>query len=183
MTDCFLERDFDPPIDKAAVLGMALDCFGCFSIHQVDWRMSLLAGDGGRMVCWFRSPDLESSRIAMRQSNVDCRVLWRGSVHDKPGLGEEGLAAANVLVERRFEEPVTLAQIQAIEDAGIRCLETRDVHFVRTFFAADQRRMICLYRAPDAESVREAQRQASVPFDVAWAFHAVGPADIDTASI
>jgi len=182
MTDCFLERDFDPPIDTEAVLAMALDSFGCFSIHQVDWCMSLLSNDGGRMVCWFRAPDLESSRIAMRQSNVDCRVLWRGSVHDKPGLGDGEIAEANVLVERRFDEPVTLAQIQAIEDAGIHCLETRDVHFVRTFFSADQRRMICLYRAPDAESVREAQRQAGVPFDVAWAFRAVSPADLQSAS-
>jgi len=178
MSDCILERNFDPPIDTASVLAMALDCFGCFSIHQVDWRMSFLASDGGRMVCWFRAPDLESSRIAMRQSHVDCRKLWRGSVHHKPGVGDTESAAANVLVERSFDKPVTLAQIQAIEDAGIHCLETRDVHFVRTFFAADQRRMICLYRGPDAESVREAQRQAGVPFDLAWAFRTVSPADL-----
>jgi len=182
MTDCFLERDFDTPIDSAAVIAMALDCFGCFSIHRVDWCMSMLAGDGSRMICWFRAPDLESSRIAMRQSNVDCRVLWRGSVHDKPGLDETQLAAANVLVERSFDTAVTLDQIQAIEDAGIDCLEMRDVHFVRTFFSADQRRMICLYRAPDAESVREAQRKAGVPFDVAWAFQAVGPADLKSTT-
>ena len=181
MTDCFLERNFDPPIDTGKVLAMALDCFGCFSIHRVDWRTSFLSADGVRMICWFRAPDLESSRIAMRQSNVDCRNLWRGSVHDKPGLdGEEG-AAANVLVERSFSEPVTLAQIQAIEDAGIHCLETRDVHFARTFFSADQKRMICLYRGPDAESVREAQRQAGVPFDAAWAFRAISPADLKAA--
>lgn len=182
MTDCFLERDFDPSIDKAAVLAMALDCFGCFSIHQVDWCLSLLANDGGRMICWFRSPDLESSRIAMRQSNVDCRVLWRGSVHDKPGLDAMQLAAANVVVERRFDTAVTLDQIQAIEDAGIDCLENRDVHFVRTFFSADRQRMLCLYRAPDAESVREAQRGAGVPFDSVWAFQGVGPADLNSLS-
>lgn len=182
MTDCFLERDFDPPIDKATVLAMALDSFGCFSIHQVEWCMSMLANDGGRMVCWFRSPDLESSRIAMRQSGVDCRLLWRGSVHDKPGLDDEQLAAANVLVERSFDAAVTLDQIQAIEDAGIDCLETRNVQFVRTFFSADQRRMICLYRAPDAESVREAQRHAGVPFDAAWTFRGIGPADMDSAT-
>jgi hypothetical protein len=182
MTDCFLERDFDPPIDTAAVLNMALDCFGCFSVHRVDWCQSLLAKDGGRMLCWFRAPDLESSRIAMRQSNVDCRNLWRGSVHDGPGLDEKGRATANVLVERQFDEAVTLGQIQAIEDAGIHCLESRNVHFVRTFFAADRQRMICLYRAPDAESVREAQRQAGVPFTTAWAFRTIGRIDLKSAT-
>jgi hypothetical protein len=178
MTECFLERTFDPPIDRAEVFAMAREGFDCFSIHRVEWRMSLLAADGGRMICWFGAPDLESSRLAMRKSDIDCRVLWRGSVHDKPGLDEQQLAAANVLVERRFDTAVTLDQIQAIEDAGIDCLETRDVHFVRTFFSADQRRMICLYRAPDAESVREAQRKAAVPFDAAWAFQALGLADL-----
>jgi hypothetical protein len=180
MTDCFLERDFEPPIDTASVLNMALDCFGCFSIHRVDWCMSFLASGGGKMICWFHAPDLESSRIAMRQSNVDCRNLWRGSVHDKPDLDERERAAANVLVERRFDKAVTLAQIQAMEDAGIHCLESRDVHFVRTFFSADHQRMICLYRAPDAESVRDAQRQAGVPFTTAWAFRTVSPADLES---
>ena len=183
MTDCFLERDFDPPIDSATVIAMALDCFGCFNIHRVDWCQSFLAKNGGRMVCWFRAPDLESSRIAMRQSNVDCRSLWRGSVHDKPGLREGEGATANVLVERRFDKAVTLEQIQAIEDAGISCLETRDVHFVRTFFSADRQRMICLYRAPDAESVREAQREAGVPFTDAWAFRSIGPSDVQLTGI
>lgn len=178
MTDIFLERDFDPPIDTASVHQMAFDSLDCFNIHTVDWQQSCLAVHGGKMVCWFSAPDMESARIAMRQSNIDARVLWRGSVHDRPGLSEEELAAANVLVERRFGQAVTLAQIQAIEDAGIHCLETRDVHFVRTYFSADGRRMLCLYRGPDAESVREAQRQAGVPFTEAWAFRAIGPADL-----
>jgi hypothetical protein len=30
--------------------------------------------------------------------------------------------------------------------------------------------MICLYRAPDADAVREAQRQAGVPFTSVWRF-------------
>lgn len=175
MTDLFLERRFDPPLDATAVGQMALESGDCFDRHQVEWKSSFLAADGHRMVCWFRAPDMESARIALRQANADIQVFWRGSVIDKPGLEENQLAAANVLVERRFDAEVTLQEIQDIEDAGIWCLETRDVHFVRTFFAADHMRMICLYRAPDAESVRLAQRQAGVPFDDAWTFQAIGP--------
>jgi len=183
MTELFLERRFDPPLDVAAVASMALESRDCFDRHRVEWQSSFLAADGYRMVCWFRSPDMESARIALRQSNADMRVLWRGTVHDKPGLDEGELAAANVLVERRFDEGVTLQQIQDIEDAGIWCLETRDVHFVRTFFALDRKRMICLYRAPDAESVRLAQRQAGVPFNDAWSFRVVVPAHLENASV
>jgi len=182
MTDIFLERNFSPPIDTDSVHAMALESMGCFDIHRVEWRLSCLASHGGKMVCWFRAPDLESARIAMRQSNIDDRVLWRGSVHDKPGLSGGDIAAANVAVERGFDRAVTLAQIQAIEDAGMHCLETRDVHFVRTYFSADRRRMICFYRAPDAQSVRDAQRQAGVPFTEAWSFRAIGPADLLSAN-
>jgi hypothetical protein len=43
------------------------------------------------------------------------------------------------------------------------------VRFVRTYFATDRRRMICLYVAPDAESVRLAQVQAGLPHAGVWA--------------
>ena len=76
----------------------------------------------------------------------------------------------NVVVERSFEEPVTIGEIQAIEDAGASCLETHQVTFVRTFFSRDRKRMICLYRAPDAEAVRVAQRMAGMPVDSVWSF-------------
>ena len=80
---------------------------------------------------------------------------------------------ALVAVERTFPEPVVFNEVQAIEDAASWCLDIHNVRFVRTFFSADRRRMICLYEAPDAESVRLAQRQAGLPFDSVWAatFH------------
>jgi hypothetical protein len=37
-------------------------------------------------------------------------------------------------------------------------------------------RMLCLYEAPDAESVRLANREASLPFDRVWASQIVLPA-------
>ena len=178
MTQCFLERTFEPPLSVENVVAMAHAVGNCFNMHRVEWQSSFLSNDGRKMICWFRTPDMESARIAMRQSDIDMSVFWRGSVHDKAGTTQQELMAANVLVERRFEEPVTLQEIQHLEDAGSWCLETRDVHFVRTFFSADRKRMICHYRAPDAESVRLAQRQARVPFREAWAFQAIGPADM-----
>jgi len=174
MTDMFLERQFTPPLTREGVMEMAHEASACFGIHGVEWMHSCLANDGRKMFCWFRAPDMESGRIAMRQSDFDARVLWRGHVHDAPGLRPEDLAAANILVERQFDDGVELQHIQDIEDAGVACLDSRNVRFIRTFFSADQKRMICLYEAPDAESVRQAQREAGVPFEDAWAFRAVG---------
>jgi hypothetical protein len=73
-----------------------------------------------------------------------------------------------VVVERSFEQPVAFEDIQAIEERGARCLEAHAVSFLRTYFSRDRRRMICLYEAPDAESVRLAQTTAGVPFQAVW---------------
>ena len=74
-----------------------------------------------------------------------------------------------VLVERRFASPIDFESIQALEDAGARCLQAHQVTFLRTFFSRDRKRMLCLYEAPDAESVRVAEGKAGVPFERAWA--------------
>ena len=73
-----------------------------------------------------------------------------------------------VLLERRFEQPVTFEEIRALEDAGARCLNAHDVRYIKTFFSRDRRRMLCLYEAPDAEAVRLAESQARIPFERAW---------------
>ena len=99
-------------------------------------------------------------------------------MHDVPGIDAAEIGKANVLVERSFDDGMTLLEIQDIEDAGIWCLEIRNVRFLRTFFSADRKRMLCLYEAPDAESVRQAQREAGVPFDEAWAFSRYGPENL-----
>ncbi|TNF88191.1 MAG: DUF4242 domain-containing protein [Gammaproteobacteria bacterium] len=178
MTDMILERYFDPALTPGEVVEMAAESADCFGIHRVDWEASYLSADGHKLVCNFRAPDMESARIALRETDTDPRVMWKSSVHDAPGIEAAEIDKANVLVERSFDDAVALQQIQDIEDAGIWCLEIRDVRFLRTFFSADRKRMLCLYAAPDAESVRQAQREAGVPFDEAWAFSRYGPEDL-----
>ena len=172
MADVFLERRFDPGLTPDDVRQMARDAAGCFQAQRVDWHNSPLGAAGRQMVCWFSGPDAEAARNALRQVQADIRVIWPGTVHSAPGAGG---VVPNVLVERNFAEPVRLEDIQAIEDAGAWCLETHRVNFVRTFFSLDRRRMLCLYRAPDAESVRLAQREAGMPVAAVWSFQPVLP--------
>lgn len=169
MTDVFVQRRYEPPLDDEGFEAMARDGADCLALYGVQWRLSLLSADGRRLVCWFRAPDAESTRLALRKAGSREAAPWSGTVHDAPGDAPPP-SAANVAVERSFTAPVALAEIQAREDAGAHCLETRNVRFVRTFFSRDRRRMVCLYRAPDAESVREAQRAAGMPLDAAWSF-------------
>lgn len=175
MVDLFLERDFDPPVSHADLLAAWLGHLDCTRLHRVEWHGSLLALDGRKLVCHFSAPDAESARIALRRGGADIRRLWLGTIHEAPGLGRFTADSASVLVRRSFAEPVTVAEIQAREDAGAWCLETRHVKFVRSYFSMDRRRMLCLYRAPDAESVREAQRYAGMPVEDVWGFAALLP--------
>lgn len=170
MTDVFVRRTFDPPLTDESFDALARDGAGCLDLHRVRWRQSLLSCDGRRLFCWFSAPDAESTRLALRQAGSRDAVPWPGTVHDSPAPDAPPAHAANVVVERSFEEPVTLEEIQALEDAGAGCLAARHVEFVRTFFSRDRRRMVCLYRAPDAEAVREAQRKAGMPVDAVWSF-------------
>jgi len=175
-TNVFLERIFDTPQSAAQVYAKARESRWCFDLHKVDWHSSFLAGTGQLILCWFSAPDAESARLAIRQSGLEIRRLWPGTVHDAPEP-----AVPNVLVERSFGDPVALEEIQAIEDAAAWCLEAHNVKFARTFFSADRRRMVCLYQAPDAESVRLAQREAAMPLDAVWAFERLGPDTMGSA--
>ena len=180
MTDVVLERTFDPPTTADELMHSAEEQAGCFDLYQVDWQRSLVSTDRRNLICWFRGVDVESVRTALRVNGVDTRVLWGGTYHEAPGLAADAVARVNVVVKRRFDAPVTLEEVQAIEDAGASCLEMRGVEFVCTLFSSDRTRMVCLYHAPDAESVREAQREAGMPFESIWAFDILSPDLIKT---
>jgi hypothetical protein len=170
MTHLFLEREFETALRPADVVGIARDSSWCFELYGVDWHGSLLRLDGHRMLCRLSAADAESVRQALRRSGSQPGRLWPGTIHDAADSG-----TPNVLVEREFEEPVALGDIQAIEDAHQWCLDTRNVKFVRTYFSTDRKRMVCLYSGPDAESVREAQREAGLPLAGVWAFQQILP--------
>jgi hypothetical protein len=163
MVHVVLEREFIPPLTPDGFFAIARDSIDCMPLYRVAWRESLLARDGNRLLCRFEAPDTESVRMIARDIQAKANIAWSGSVHD---TGRDG--NANVVVARRFDEPVTVEELQAREDAGDWCLAQYRVTFLRTFFSADKKRMICLYQAPDAESVRLAQQQAGMPVENVW---------------
>lgn len=150
---------------------------GCMHIYRVQWLESLLALDGSRRLCRFRSPDAESLRAVMLATQGQAHATWAGREILSPSGGDDEV---NVVVERRFDSPVVFDDIAARENAHIECLQLRNVSFQRSFFSRDGLRMVCLYRAPDAESVREAQRQAGMPVERIWACRRLGPWMLDS---
>ena len=172
MADIIVERDLNPPATAQEVLLMAQQCTSCFKLYGIDWVESYLSVSGKSLVCHFISPDTETTRTAIRQTGSVFRAVWAGTLHQ----GAAGDEMPTVIVTRCFDESVALDDIQAIEDASIACLEIRDVTFVKTLFSTDRKRMMCLYQAPDAEAVRDAQREAGMPVDQVWACQVMSPA-------
>ena len=175
MINAILERQFEIPCTEAEVLDTDEKKENCFNLYRVAWQQSLLSNDGHRLICWFESLDLESARIALRSIGADVRVLWSAEVRDAPGTDPTAIERANVVVERSFEKAVELDELQAIEDAGADDPEMRRVRFLRALLSRDRRRMLCLYEAPDSESIRDAQREARLPFDTVWPFRLYRP--------
>jgi hypothetical protein len=122
------------------------------------------------MVCSFTAPDAESARAALRRTGADVARLWASSVHAAPSP-----VSPNVLVERSLPEPGTFERLHALEDERRWCLDQHRVRWSRSYLSADGQRMLCLYEAPDAESVRVAQREAGLPVERLWAFRKLGP--------
>ena len=74
-----------------------------------------------------------------------------------------------VLVERRFDEPANLEDISKLMRDNSWCSETYKIRFVKTLFSRDRRRMLCLFEAPDTESVRLAEEKSRVSYERALA--------------
>ena len=63
-----------------------------------------------------------------------------------------------IIVERSFEPPMTEEELAATEARMAPCLDLYDVRWIRSYWSADRRRMICEYEAADVGE--RAQRPA-----------------------
>ncbi|MGB5812815.1 MAG: nickel-binding protein [Polyangiales bacterium] len=73
-----------------------------------------------------------------------------------------------VIVEREFDPPVTADAARAGRDA-LDCQELYGVEPVRSYLAQGGRRMVCVFRAPDAEAVRTVLRNGGSGRAKVWA--------------
>ena len=79
-----------------------------------------------------------------------------------------------IIVERTFETPLTPAELKATEERLAPCLDIYRIRWIRSYWSADRRRMICEYDAPDAASVKSVQHEAEAKFDRIWTADVLG---------
>jgi len=170
MTEVLVEHHWESPLTDADMDAMIEGTADCFGMHRVDRNCSLLSMDGREVFCHFTAPDAESVRIALHQACTPRGHVWSGTVHDAPGLTDEGACSANVLVSWNFDAPVAFKEILALEDVGASCFLTHRARRMRSYLSTNRRRIVCLYHAPDAESVRIALRETRLSVERVWAF-------------
>jgi hypothetical protein len=86
-----------------------------------------------------------------------------------------------LIVESSYDPPVTDEELIALYERMTPCLEVRGIKKLRTWVANDRTRMVCEYRAADAESVREAYRAGSVAYLRVWSATLFEPGDFPDA--
>jgi hypothetical protein len=180
MSDIVLIRRFDNPIGSDYLDAASVALGWCRNLYGVTPRLHFLAHDGLRCACIFGAPDAEAVRNVLRAgSRSEPEALWACTI--RPGADDDGhgdpvaghATRALVVVERSFEHPAVLDDLLALKDRNIPCFHLHDVRFARSYFSIDRRRTVCLYVAPDAESVRHANRLAGLPFDRVWSARAI----------
>jgi hypothetical protein len=157
-----VERSFPEPVAFEDFRGRGASCL---EAHRARFLRAYFSRDRLRMICLFDAPDAESVRIAQEKSGLPFEAAWTARVvrhgADVPG-GEA------IVVERSPAQPVDEAAILEAAARGAWCLEQRRCRSVSTYLSGDGLRVVCVYTGPDAESVRQAQEQIGLPFDLAW---------------
>jgi hypothetical protein len=91
-------------------------------------------------------------------------------MHRRPILSSQPpIPMTYILVETRTEQPITLTQLGDEGERVFPCLTARNAQWHYSLLAQDRHRMVCIFDAPDAESVRQAYRTAQINFHRIWA--------------
>jgi len=163
-----VERRFDSPIRLEDILALEIAGANCHQIRGVRFRKTFFSRDRCRMLCLFEAPDAESVRDAESQAKVPFKRAW--TCTHLQGLHSTVMTPSveYVVVERLFPEAVTPDFVSnALRQSGW-CLDLHGAEYVESFLGSDGHRMVCIFRAPDAEAVRRANQQGGVPYTEVW---------------
>jgi hypothetical protein len=165
MSVVVVERSFPEPVAFEDLQAMEDRGAGCLEAHGVSFLRTYLSRDRRRMVCLYEAPDAEAVRIAQGKAGLPFDRAWAARVIRHSADEPEDNA---VVLERTLPAPVDETVIRDAVARGAWCLEQHACRIVWSYLSGDGRRCLCVFAAPDAESVRKAQRQGAMPWEAAW---------------
>jgi hypothetical protein len=170
-----VERAFPQPVAFGDIQAIEDRGASCLEAHGVRFLRSYFSRDRRRMICLYEAPDAEAVRLAQEKAGVPFETVWTSRVVRHPGAEPAGDA---VVVERTLPQALDEVALRDAAAGGAWCLDQHGCRIVWSYLSNDGRRVVCVFAGPDAESVRQVQRQTGMPFDTAWpaTVHAPAPA-------
>lgn len=159
-----VERSFEEPQDTERLQAAEDAVAWCLEQHAVTFHYTLVSPDRRRMVCIYRGPDAEAVRVTQRTAGLALDRAWPAAV-----VGETPLPDGSCfVVERTFAQPMTRSEVETMRTEAGPCLDIHRAVLARSFLSRDGRRMLCLFTAPDAETVRIINRQLELSLERVW---------------
>jgi Protein of unknown function (DUF4242) len=165
MSVVVVERSFREPVAFEDVQALEDRSAWCLEAHGVRFLRTYFSRDRRRMVCLYEAPDAESVRLAQEKAGLPFQRAWAARVVRHPAAEPVGDA---VVLERTLPQPLDEAAIRDAAARGAWCLEQHACRIVWSYLSGDGRRCLCVFAAPDAESVRQTQKQSGMPYEAAW---------------
>ena len=169
MSDVFYLRPLGQRVTGDDVRAMASEAGGCFDMHGVSWLRSFLSEDGEQMMCWYRSPDAESARIALRELGSDVNAVWAGTI--LPDDSEMMSETLDLLVEVRLSSGLPAGDVRPLLQSAM-----PDVLLLAGVRSLDGRRLIGLFQSGAGEgSSPDVIHPAGALSVAVWPCHGVNP--------
>lgn len=147
----------------------------CLEQHGVTFVRTYLSLDGRTMICVYSAPDAEAVRETQRRGGLPVARLWSATILSATGRHSAAAGFSTVVVERDLPPAMDRAQLESLLANAGGCLETNRAELLESKLSLDRTRMLCVFQAPDAESVRRANRQLGVPVSAVWTATVHGP--------
>ncbi len=165
MSVVIVERVFPEPVTQDEIQAGEDRAAGCHEDYQVRFLKTYVARDRKRVVCVYEAPDAESVRTVQETADLPYEKLWPA----KAIRYEEADVHGDVVVlERALPQPFDEATLRAKSAQVAWCFDLWGCRIVWSYLSLDGRRCVCIFTAPDAESVRQSQDQAGLPYARSW---------------
>lgn len=168
-----VERRFEEPLVFEELQAKEDAVAWCLDQYDVRFVRSYASLDRLHMICVYEAPDAEAVRRTQREGTLPFDRVWTAS-----GMFREmlGLDAANpvgdkqtVVCERTYRAPIPLSEVGETSNENRWCFETNNIELIDSYIPTDDMGSLCVFAAPDAESVRRSNRTVKLPFDRVWA--------------
>jgi hypothetical protein len=163
-----VERSFAEQADMPSLAELERKVASCFEQHAVRASHSWLARDGRHAVCFYEAPDAEAVRATQRTAGLPFENVWRALF--VPVGSDTSLTTARECVVVQREMPMVLSEdmVHAKRAEVADCEHRHRITPLGSYLQVGGTRVVCCFRAVDAESVRIAQRESGMPSVRTW---------------